>query len=164
MTMPNTTPPIIREATAADVPALGRLGAVLMRTHYDFDRLRFMSPGENPDAGYAEFLATQIHRSDVVIVVADIEGEIAGYAYAGIEPLSWKELRDEAGFIHDVVVDEQSRGAGIATGLVDAAVAWLRARGVARVILWTAESNITAQDLFSRLGFRRTMVEMTLEL
>jgi hypothetical protein len=32
-----------------------------------------------------------------------------GYIYAGLEPLSWKELRDEAGFIHDVVLAEEAR-------------------------------------------------------
>jgi len=30
--------------------------------------------------------------------------------------------------------------------------------------LWTAEQNSAAQRLFSRLGFRRTMIEMTREL
>jgi ribosomal protein S18 acetylase RimI-like enzyme len=34
----------------------------------------------------------------------------------------------------------------------------------ATVVLWTAEQNRDAQRLFERLGFRRTMVEMTREL
>jgi RimJ/RimL family protein N-acetyltransferase len=33
-----------------------------------------------------------------------------------------------------------------------------------RVILWTAEKNDAAQQLFARAGFRRTMIEMTREL
>jgi len=33
-----------------------------------------------------------------------------------------------------------------------------------RAILWTADQNHAAQQLFTRIGFRRTMVEMTLEL
>jgi hypothetical protein len=31
-------------------------------------------------------------------------------------------------------------------------------------MLWTAEQNPAAQNLFSQLGFRRTMIEMTREL
>jgi hypothetical protein len=31
-------------------------------------------------------------------------------------------------------------------------------------MLWSAEKNEAAQKLFARLGFRPTMVEMTLEL
>jgi len=69
-----------------------------------------------------------------------------------------------AGFIHDVVVEESSRRLGVANLLVEAAIEWLRAHGAPRVILWTAEQNPAAQKLFSRLGFRRTMIEMTLEL
>lgn len=34
----------IRRATRADVPALGRLGALMVRTHHDFDPKRFLSP------------------------------------------------------------------------------------------------------------------------
>ena len=89
---------------------------------------------------------------------------VVGYVCAGLEPLSWKELRGACGFIHDVVVDEPGRRLGIATALIEAAADWLRGRGAPRVVLWTAERNEGAQRLFDRLGFRRTMIEMTREL
>ena len=47
---------------------------------------------------------------------------------------------------------------------MEAAIDWLRRRGAPRVVLWTAEQNDAAQRLFDRLGFRRTMIEMTREL
>lgn len=155
---------VVRRAARADLPALGRLGALLLRTHYEFDQQRFMAPGADPAAGYAWFLGTQLNSNDVAVFVAERNGDIAGYVYAGIEPLSWKELRDECGFIHDVVVSEGGRRIGVATALLDAAMAWLRERGMPRVVLWTAERNEAAQRLFAALGFRRTMVEMTREL
>ena len=96
--------------------------------------------------------------------VAERAGAIVGYVYAGLEPTSWKELRDAAGFIHDVVVEDSSRRLGIASSLLDRAIEWLRAHGAPRVMLWTAEQNPAAQNLFARLGFRRTMIEMTREL
>jgi len=99
-----------------------------------------------------------------VIFVADRDGDIVGYVYAGLEPTSWKELRDMAGFIHDVAVEDSSRRFGIASLLVEAAIEWLREHGAPRVMLWTAERNPGAQNLFSALGFRRTMIEMTREL
>ena len=64
-----------------------------------------------------------------------------GYVYAGLEPQSWKELREAAGFVHDVVVTDDARRAGVATALMDAALAWLKSRGAPRVMLWTAEPN-----------------------
>lgn len=154
----------IRRARESDLPALGRLGALLIRQHHEFDRDRFMAPGADPESGYAWFLGTQLREDDVAILVAERGTEIAGYVYAAIEPRSWKELRDEAGFIHDVVVDERFRRAGVATALVEAVAAWFGSRQVPRVVLWTAERNEMAQRLFARLGFRRTMIEMTREL
>lgn len=154
----------IRRATEADAPALGRLGGLLLRVHYGFDRDRFMAPVGDPEAGYARFLRSQLGDEDVVVFVAEREGEVVGYVYAGLEPTSWKELRDACGFIHDVIVDAQGRRAGVATALIDAACAWLKEQGAPRVILWTAAPNESAQRLFERLGFRRTMIEMTREL
>jgi GNAT superfamily N-acetyltransferase len=99
-----------------------------------------------------------------VVLVAEVDGRIIGYVYAGLEPMSWKELRGPAGFIHDVLVEDDGRGTGAGTALIDHAIAWLRDRGAARVMLWTADRNERAQRLFDRLGFRRTMIEMTREL
>jgi len=154
----------IRRASRDDVAALGRLGAMLLRAHYDFDRQRFIAPGDDTESGYGWFLGTQLRDEDAVVFVAERDQRIIGYVYAALEPQSWKELRDAAGFIHDVAVDEGERRTGAATALIDAAIEWLRGRGAPRVMLWTAERNAGAQRLFERLGFRRTMIEMTREL
>jgi GNAT superfamily N-acetyltransferase len=160
--MPQTL--VIRRATRDDLAALGHLGALLMRTHYAFDSHRFLPPGDDPESGYAWFLETQLSEPDVVIFVAERDAAVVGYVYAGLEPLSWKELRGPAGFIHDIVVDESARATGIARQLLAAATNWLREQGAPRVMLWTATANADAHRLFERVGFRRTMVEMTLEL
>lgn len=157
-------PIVVRPAAEADLPALGRLGASLLHTHFAFDPQRFMAPPSEPEQGYAWFLGTQLREPDAGIFVA-VEGEqVVGYVYAGLEPQSWKELREAAGFIHDVAVDEQHRGLGVGTALVTVALDWLRERGAPRVLLWSAERNSGARQLFTRLGFRTTMVEMTREL
>jgi ribosomal protein S18 acetylase RimI-like enzyme len=161
--MTTNDPVLIRRAEPRDLPTLGQLGASLVRTHHAFDAQRFLTPAPRLDEGYAHFLGTQLKEEDVAIFVAERAGAIVGYVYAGIEPRSWKELRDVAGFIHDVVVDPGARGAGAGTRLIETAAAWLVARGAPRVMLWTAEHNRAAQRLFEQLGFRRTMIEMTRE-
>jgi ribosomal protein S18 acetylase RimI-like enzyme len=155
---------IIRRAERRDSEALGNLGAMLMRTHFAFDPQRFLPPGESPEKGYGRFLTSFIDAEDDRVFVAEEEGEIVGYVYAGLEPLSWKELRGPAGFIHDVAVREESRQSGVAADLMQAALAWLREKRAPRCILWTATPNDAAQRLFRRLGFRETMREMTIEL
>ena len=153
----------IRPATPADLPALGRLGAALVRLHYGFDPDRFMAAGPGTEEGYAWFLGRELKGKDSVVFVADRDGQIVGYVYGVLEPRDWTELRDAAGFISDVVVDEPARRSGIAARLVETAAAWLEEHGAPRIMLWTAEKNEPAQRLFEQLGFRRTMVEMTRE-
>jgi ribosomal protein S18 acetylase RimI-like enzyme len=155
---------IIRPATGEDFDRAGAFGASLVRLHYAFDAQRFMRPWHQLAEGYSEFLNAESKRPGVIVLVAEDAGRAAGYVYAAVEPLSWQELRDEAGVIHDLFVDDSARGRGIAARLVEAAVGWLREQGMPRVIIHTAEKNVAAQQLFDRLGFRRTMVEMTREV
>jgi GNAT superfamily N-acetyltransferase len=154
----------IRPARESDLPALGQLGASLIHTHFAFDAQRFIAPPSEPESGYAWFLGTQLREPDVCILVATSADDVVGYVYAALEPHSWKELREPAGFIHDVAVAEGHRGRGIGSLLVTGASDWLRSHGAPRVLLWTAERNAAARQLFTRLGFRTTMVEMTREL
>jgi GNAT superfamily N-acetyltransferase len=153
----------IRRAEQRDLDAIGKLGGSLVRQHHAYDPQRFMAPLPDIDEGYAWFLGTQLDEPDQTVLVAERDGEILGYAYAGLEPMSWKELREPAGFVHDVVVTDSARGAGIGAQLVEAAASWLEENGAPRVMLWTAQKNEEAQRLFERLGFRRTMIEMTRE-
>ena len=150
----------IRPAAASDEPALGRYGGALMRQHYEFDPRRFIRT-EHPEAGYGRFLVSQLGDPECVVLVAERAGEVIGYAYAGLEPMSWMELRAACGFLHDVFVDERARRAGVGEQLVRAASGWLEAHGASQIVLWSAARNDPAQRLFDRLGFRRTMVEMT---
>jgi ribosomal protein S18 acetylase RimI-like enzyme len=138
---------IIRPATVADAAALGELGALLVRSHHEFDPQRFMRPLPGIEHGYGRFLTSQLGRDDAIVMVAEREGEVAGYVYATLEDRSWRELRDACGYIEDIVVGDTARS-----------------RGAPRVLLLSATPNAGAQELFSRLGFRRTMVEMTKEL
>jgi len=162
--MSGETPFRVRRATAADAPALGRLGGMLLRTHHGFDPQRFIAPGTDPEGGYEWFLRAQLKEEDAAVFVAEQNGAVIGYVFAALEPISWKELRDACGFVHDVAVDDAGRRSGVATALMEAAMAWLRSRGAPRVVLGTAERNTAAQQFFEKLGFRRTMVEMTREL
>jgi ribosomal protein S18 acetylase RimI-like enzyme len=155
---------IVRPATPADVAAIGRLGAALMHVHYAFDPLRFLTPHERAAEGYASFLGSVLRDPESVVLVAEVDGELGGYVFAALEPLSWKELRGPAGYIHDLLVVERAARRGVATALMHAALDWLRERGAPRVLLGTAFQNAPAQALFKRLGFRETMIEMTLEL
>jgi ribosomal protein S18 acetylase RimI-like enzyme len=154
----------IRRASPVDLPAIGRLGAMLVREHHDFDPKRFIAPMPNIEQGYASFIGKQLSLHESVVLVAELHGDLAGYVYATVEGYDYMSLRGPAGVLQDIVVDPAHRGQGIGRMLLDAANAALAAKGAPRVVLSTAEQNETAQRLFARAGFRRTMIEMTREL
>ena len=156
--------PIVRRATSADLPRIGRLGALLVDEHHDFDSRRFLAASNRTPAGYASFLGTQLEDPDVAVLVADDDGDVIGYAYAAVEGYDYMALRGPAGVLHDVIVDPEHRRRGVGRLLLDAALAYLKSRGAPRVVLSTAEQNEPAQRLFGSAGFRRTMIEMTREL
>jgi ribosomal protein S18 acetylase RimI-like enzyme len=165
MTPPDSQPaPIVRHATPADLQRIGRLGALLVEEHHDFDPRRFLAARPGTPEGYASFISTQLEDPDVAVLVADDKGDVIGYAFAAVEGYDYMALRGPAGVLHDIIVDPEHRGRGVGRLLLDSTLEFLRSRGVPRVVLSTAEQNEAAQRLFASKGFRRTMIEMTREL
>jgi len=121
------------------MPAIGRLGALLVREHHDFDPERFIAATPRTAQGYGSFLGTRLQEPNIMA------------------------LRGPAGVLYDIVVDPAHRKQGIGRMLLDATLEALKAKGAPRVVLSTAEPNVTAQHLFEGAGFRRTMIEMTRE-
>lgn len=150
----------IREMTSADLPAVSKLAAQLVRLHGAWDPRRFMVI-EPVEQGYQWWLGEQLGEASVVLLVALVDGALAGYLYGAVEPRDWAMLLDEHGAIHDVFVDERFRRHGVAKRLCEAGLEALRARGAKRVVLHTTVQNAQAQALFTSLGFRPTMIEMT---
>lgn len=151
----------IRPVTVNDWPRVGELAELLVRTHHAFNPSRFIHPDTLRGDVYTSRVQAEIARGHAMVHVAEVGGRIVGYVFAGLEPESWKELRHDAGYLHDLVVDEDHRHRRIGGALVTAALEWFEARGVVRIMLWTAQQNVDAQRLFHRVGFRPTMIEMT---
>ena len=153
----------IRRAIATDQEALGRMGAALMRQHHAEDPGRFIQV-ERPEAGYGRFLVSLLADPDSLVMVAEDAGQVVGYVYADIEGTNWKELRGPCGYVNDVFVIEGVRRKGAGRELMRAAIDWIRSKGQTQVVLWAKTRNEHAHQLFARLGFRKTMIEMTLDL
>jgi len=154
----------VRPAVATDRAALGRLGALLVAEHHEFDPLRFIAPIPNLAERYGDFLIGQSERPDMRVLVAERGGEVVGYAFGGMEGNDYMALRGPAGVVYDLVVDPDHRRQGIGRALLTTALEALDKLGAPRALLFTADKNHVAQSLFDKAGFRRTMIEMTVEL
>ena len=97
------------------------------------------------------------------MLVAEHAGAVIGYVFATVEATNWMDLRGPCGVVQDLYVDEAARRRGAGRELMSAAIAWIRAQGRSQVVLKTMSRNENAQRLFAALGFRSTMLEMTLD-
>lgn len=154
---------LIRPAVPADVPAVCRLAELLARQHAAYDPLRYRPPESVADA-YADLLPEHLDRRDAVVLVAEVAGEVVGYAFARVEPPSLVALTGPVGWIHDLYVLPEGRGRRTGARLLDAAIRALGDLGVPEVLLGVAAQNEAAAALFRRRGFRPTLQEMALNL
>jgi ribosomal protein S18 acetylase RimI-like enzyme len=150
----------IRAAVDGDETALGELAGGLVRMHHALDPARFMAPPDEVEGGYGAWLAQEARRPGATVLVADLDDEVVGYAYATVEGRDWNELLDAHGKLHDVFVAERARRRGVARALIRAARGALLAAGCERIVLSTATRNDPARRLFASEGFEPSMIEM----
>src|SRR2546423_8064547 len=134
----------VRRAAPADVTTIGRLGALLVRTHHDFDPQRFMAATPRTEQAYGSFLGTQLEEPNIVVLVADQGGEVIGYTYAGVEGSDYMSLRGPAGVLYDIVGDPPHRPHGVGRMFADSTRDALKSPRAPRAPPSTAERNTTA--------------------
>ena len=152
----------IRRATPADASRLGEMGVALARMHYAWDAKRYLDLVGKAE-GYGNWLAREAENEDAVVLVSEIDGVLAGYIYGRLEERDWAALLDAHAALHDIWVEASARRRGVGRALAEALIAAFAERGAPRIVLHTAVQNEEAQRLFSSLGWRPTMIEMTRE-
>lgn len=152
----------VRRAAASDLPVLGQLAAELVRFHHTIDPERFFLP-KGVEEGYRRWLGTEIESPEAIVLVATIEHDVVGYIYGRLEKRDFNMLLAEHAALHDILVSDRARRTGAGEALIAAFTDAVRDRGMPRIVLHTASSNTRAQALFKKVGFRETMLEMTME-
>lgn len=150
----------VRPCEERDLDGVSELAAKLVAFHYELHPARFLPGGERVRSGYRWWLGKELANEAAVIVVAAREERIGGYAYGRVEERDWMRLIDAHGRLHDVWVEPELRGTGVAERLVRACAAGLEAKGVRRILLDTAWANERARRFFEKLGFAPSMVEL----
>jgi ribosomal protein S18 acetylase RimI-like enzyme len=107
-----------------------------------------------------ELLDAQARLEHATLLVAEREGAVVGTVTMALPGTAFAEVSrpDEAG-IRMLAVDEDARGAGIASQLMDACEAYAREAGLAGVVLWTESSMHAAHRLYERRGYARESIQ-----
>ena len=131
------TSPIIRPAKLSDLSALPDLAT----------QLGYPSTPESIRPRLEDLLS----RTDGnVILVAELDGRVVGWAHAHIYRLLVDDPEVEIG---GLVVDESVRGQGVGEALMHAAEDWARERGCASVYLRSNTIRTRAHEFYKRIGY-----------
>lgn len=107
-----------------------------------------------PDLGGArEFLKARMERRESVILLAK-EGS-TGIGFAQLYPSFSSASMARIFILNDLFVAPAARRRGIGADLLDAAARYARAEGAVRLTLSTEITNITAQALYEKSGWKR---------
>jgi GNAT superfamily N-acetyltransferase len=135
----------VREAAGSDVPELARLWLEFGTYYAELDPERFKTPGRE---GLDEWIQAGLDRAEERWLVAEIDGQVAGYAVGQIiEPhphAGFKLLTDARATrlgINVVQTSEPYRRRGVATALIHALEDWARRQGAELVL---AETDATS--------------------
>lgn len=153
---------IIRRARPGDEKRVAEFAIKLFEQHVGYDPERFSMFAGVEGAG--NYYRSRFDTSESAVIVAEIDGEILGYAYIEKDELNYAELLTNGAWMHDIFIDERARSEGIGKKLIEAAAETAKELGADKLLLSVAAKNEAALHVFEKAGFRPTMSEMTLNL
>jgi len=145
--------PVIREATEADMANV-RLGVIELQEHE-----RRLHPSRRPGEEMADAHVAWLRRHaarDGAILVAEIDGEFAGFAVGWVRQEDHIAITAESnrfGYVSDICVMPRYRGRRIAVRLLGALEQRFAAAGVLHMLLYALAGNTMARTVYEREGF-----------
>ena len=112
--------------------------------------------------GMTWFYGEQTEAKYSVVLVAEIDGRVIGFAYIGYEEKNYADLATSAARLHDIYVDDTARHSGAGRELIKGSVEVAKEFGATKLLLSVAAKNATAREFFEQAGFVTTMHEMML--
>lgn len=149
---------IIREAALHDLETLLRFEQGVIRAERPFDP----TLGDDPIRYYdinEMITATHIH-----LVVAEVEGELAGCGYARIEDAKPYLRYRKFVYLGFMYTEPKYRGQGVNQRIIDSLRKWSLSSGITEMRLEVYAGNLVAQKAYVKAGFERHMIEMRQEI
>jgi len=144
-------PVMVRDATATDASALTSLwDELLVRPGSD-------AAGLTSEMSVVQAVARQGDAHDMRILVADVEGEVAGCAFLRVGVVS-PVHDDHAVHLSHLQVDPRFSRHGVGSSLVEAALTWAEQKGIGTLLAATGGSDRETNRFMARLGLGQVAV------
>jgi GNAT superfamily N-acetyltransferase len=153
---------VVRRAVLEDARTIAELAKKLVVQHQNYNSRRFAQIATEKQM--ATFYGNQTKAKNAAVLVAELEGNVVGFAYLQFEEKDYAALLESAAWLHDIYVDESARGHNAGKVLIEAAIQAAREFGANKLMLLAAAQNENAIAFFKRGDFKTTMVEMMLDL
>jgi GNAT superfamily N-acetyltransferase len=145
----------IRKAELGDAAAIARVHVLVWQSAYrglmPDDLLASLSIEQRTDRWQST-----IPNSRVGTFVATVDGELVGFASAG---LNRSEEGATVGELYTIYVLEESAGSGVGTRLIAAAEQWMINHGFTDALLWVLASNANARAFYASRGWKDDQFE-----
>jgi GNAT superfamily N-acetyltransferase len=149
---------IIRKAERSDLDRLREMEQALIEAERPFDPTI-----KAPPVNYYD-LEGMLSNQDLLMVVAELEGDIIGTGYCRIDPDKIFLRHAKKAYFGFMYVLPDFRGKGINGRIIAPLKKWARSRGITECRLDVYHGNDGAMRAYEKMGFRPYSVEMRLEL
>lgn len=149
---------VIRRCSLADLPAVEDLYGEFAALHARVDPSFAMVPDHA--ALFGKYVAESLSREDATMLVAELDGEVVGFALAQLRtrPPVYPEPR--MGWVDTVGVRERHQRKGVGSMLFQGLLRWFREQGVARIELSAAVRNERSTRFWRKVGFEPYLEQM----
>lgn len=152
---------IIREALSQDANGVLKLMKQLIEEHGELD------PYYKPFSKYRglkKYIAEAAKDNNKLLLVAEIEGQIAAYFLGEIQEAPFYSNEKEIGWVADADVDPAYRRKGVLKTLYREALKWFASREIKYIELSVDSRNQPAVSAWQKLGFEKYKLRLRKKL
>ncbi len=141
----------IRKAKVKEVPKLAKLGVELIKYHHELDP--FFAPSKNIESSYKTYFKKCVYSPKSLLLVAEEEGKIVGYALGTItsRPPVFKERK--IGYIDDMFVVKEYRRSGVGKEFLNELFKWFKNKKAKHTEITVHTKNFIGRKAWENFGF-----------
>ena len=115
---------------------------------------------------YLAVLVKRAQEHEGRMFVAEIEGRPVGWLVSIVDEqmVFIREEDRRIGYVAELYIEPDMRGAGIGRALIERAEADFRARGLRRIAITVLEKNVNAHAAYRAWGFAPAAIDLTKDL